>query len=65
MRISNENSLTEKNLSMSVSDVSKETRISYNEYHFRILKLRIYIMHKTVMEGKIYFPLSLFSDLCV
>ena len=50
---------------MSVSDVSKEIQISYNEYHFRILKLGIYIMHKTVCEGKIYFPLSLFSDLCV
>ena len=57
---------------MSVSDVSKEIQISNNEYHFSISKLRIYsiifleyIMHKTVCEGKIYFPLSLFSDLCV
>ena len=57
---------------MSVSDVSKEIQILNNEYHFSISKLRIYsiifleyIMHKTVCEGKIYFPLSLFSDLCV
>ena len=65
MRFSNENSPTEKHFAMSVSDVSKEIQISYNEYHFCILKLGIYIMHKTVCEGKIYFPLSLFSDLCV
>ena len=43
MRISNENSLTEKHFAMSVSDVSKENQISYNEYHFRILKLGIYM----------------------
>ena len=43
MRISNENSLTEKNFAMSVSDVSKEIQISYNEYNFCILKLRMNI----------------------
>ena len=71
MRISNENSLTEKYFSMSVSDVSKETRISYNEYHFRILNPEYIciciIMHKTVCEGEIvrFIFLYLFFRICV
>ena len=51
MRISNENSLTEKHFAMSVSDVSKETRILYNEYHFRILNPEYIFMY---LYGKLF-----------